>query len=144
MLSLESISQFRDTEALLLERCPILAPSLAAFMLMFAESIQLAPLQIYSAALYFSPLSSVIRHGFWHLRPWYLRLHTQLLVGRNAYLHILEGYSGWVGSLVFSHDESRVASGWDDKTVRIWDDGEKLIYKVVENTKRLIGEYVVT
>ena len=113
-------------------------------MLMFAESIQLAPLQIYSAALYFSPLSSVIRHGFWHLRPWYLRLHTQLLVGRNAYLHILEGYSGWVGSLVFSHDESRVASGWDDRRVRIWNDGEKLIYKVVENTKRLIGEYVVT
>lgn len=52
--------------------------------------------------------------------------------------------SGWVSSVVFSHDESRVASGSDDKTVWIWDDGEKLIYEAVENTKRLIGGYVVT
>jgi WD40 repeat protein len=45
---------------------------------------------------------------------------------------------------MFSHDGSRVASGSDDKMVRIWDDGEKLIYKAVENAKRLIGGYVTT
>lgn len=30
------------------------------------------------------------------------------------------------------------------RTVRIWDDGKKLICKAVENTKRLIGGHVVT
>ncbi|KAJ5392227.1 Vegetative incompatibility protein HET-E-1 [Penicillium cosmopolitanum] len=32
----------------------------------------------------------------------------------------LEGHDGEVGSVVFSHDSSRVASGSEDKTIKIW------------------------
>jgi|ERR1700722_1576118 len=58
---------------------------------------------------YDESMSSLIRDGFWHLRPRYLRVRTQLLAGRNAYLHMLEGHSGWVSRVVFSHDGSRVS-----------------------------------
>jgi WD40 repeat protein len=92
-----------------------------SFVLTFAESIRLAPLQIYSAGLYFSPEPSLIRTEFWRLRPGYLRVDTQLPGGRSACEHTLEGHSGGVNSVVFSPDGSRVASGSDDWTARIWD-----------------------
>jgi WD40 repeat protein len=34
---------------------------------------------------------------------------------------MLEGHNSWVSSVVFSHNSKKVASGCDDKTIRIWD-----------------------
>jgi WD40 repeat protein len=39
----------------------------------------------------------------------------------GACLQTLKGHSGYVNSVVFSHDSSRVASGTSDKTIKIWD-----------------------
>ncbi|KAJ5752758.1 hypothetical protein N7520_009675 [Penicillium odoratum] len=39
----------------------------------------------------------------------------------GACLQTLEGHDSQVNSVVFSHDSSRVASGSDDKTIKIWD-----------------------
>lgn len=33
----------------------------------------------------------------------------------------LQGHSNWVLSVAFSPDSSRIASGSDDRTIRIWD-----------------------
>ena len=36
-------------------------------------------------------------------------------------LHTLVGHSGQVHSVAFSHDGTKIASGSDDKTIKIWD-----------------------
>src|SRR4051794_28806134 len=39
----------------------------------------------------------------------------------SACLQTLEGHSGPVSSVAFSHDSTRLASASDDSTVKIWD-----------------------
>ncbi|OCK96609.1 uncharacterized protein K441DRAFT_51027 [Cenococcum geophilum 1.58] len=39
----------------------------------------------------------------------------------SACLQTLEGHSGDVRSVAFSHDSTRLASAFDEGTVRIWD-----------------------
>ena len=46
---------------------------------------------------------------------------TQVPDEWNACIQTLEGHSSGVNSMVFSPDESRVASGSLDNTVRVWD-----------------------
>ena len=43
-------------------------------------------------------------------------------------MYLLSGHSGWVRSVAFSADGSKVVSGSDDNTVKIWsaDSGEVL------------------
>ena len=43
-------------------------------------------------------------------------------------MHLLSGHADWVNSVAFSTDGSKVVSGSDDKTVKIWsaDNGEVL------------------
>ncbi|WAO94541.1 Hypothetical protein NCS54_01212900 [Fusarium falciforme] len=79
-----------------------------------------APLQIYSSALVFAPKRSLIRMSFENSVPGWLTIRPRVKEDWDACLLTLEGHSGEVRSVVFSHDSTMVASASYDKTVRIW------------------------
>ena len=78
------------------------------------------PLETYSSALVWLPEQSRIRtkYGIKEKRVW------EVIIGLrkawDACEQVLWGHSGGVRVAVFSPDGSRVVSGSDDNTVRIW------------------------
>jgi hypothetical protein len=91
------------------------------FVPTFLSILAQAPLQVYSSAWHFSPLKSILRHTFQNQRLQNIRMIGGLPEQWNECLQTYEGHSGWVSSVVFSPDGSRVASGSGDNTVRVWD-----------------------
>ena len=47
-------------------------------------------------------------------------------------LEVLEGHTGYVKSVAFSSDDSRIVSGSKDKSVRVWDASTGKMLKVLE------------
>jgi len=84
-------------------------------------AIENAPLQTYVSALVFSPTESLIRSLFQHEAPPWLTIKPTMMDEWGACLQTLEGHSGTVLSVAFSHDSTRIASASDDRTVKIWD-----------------------
>ncbi|KAL8739890.1 MAG: hypothetical protein Q9190_007349 [Brigantiaea leucoxantha] len=79
------------------------------------------PLQVYASALIFSPAYSLIRRFFKLEEPKWI---TSKPIMRNDWspcLQTLEGHSGWVYSVVFSHDSKYLALASADETIKIWD-----------------------
>ena len=91
------------------------------FMYSFSHILTQAPLQIYYSGLFFSPFNSIFRRLFNSEADKRLWVRTQLLNQWNECFYTLEGHSGFVWSVAFSPDGSRVASGSYDNTVRVWD-----------------------
>ncbi|KAL5596374.1 hypothetical protein FOVSG1_010063 [Fusarium oxysporum f. sp. vasinfectum] len=78
-----------------------------------------APLQIY-CCLAFAPSKSVVRRIFENaILKWISNL-PKVEENWDACLLALEGHSGGVKSVVFSHDSKKLASGSWDQTIRIW------------------------
>ena len=91
------------------------------FIMYHKRGIESSPLQAYGSALLFSPTSSLTRRLFKHEEPEYITVRPAMGDSWSACLQTLEGHSGGVRSVAFSHDSARLASASDDSTVKIWD-----------------------
>jgi WD40 repeat protein len=91
------------------------------FIMYHKGAIEGYPLQTYASALLFSPTGSLIRQLFQHEEPEGISIRPAISNGWSACLQTLEGHSGPVSSVAFSHDSTRLASAFGDSTVKIWD-----------------------
>jgi WD40 repeat protein len=87
------------------------------------QGIEISPLQAYASALIFSPAGSLIRHNFKREEQNWITIKPTIGDKWSACLQTLEGHSDSVNSVAFSHDSTRLASGSNDRTIRIWDAG---------------------
>lgn len=90
------------------------------FTLFHKRAIESAPLQVYAAALVFSPSQSRVRELFIAEEPEWILVKPHAETRWPASLNILEGHTGEIRAIVFSHDSSLVASGSEDNTIRLW------------------------
>ncbi|KAJ5387099.1 hypothetical protein N7509_009640 [Penicillium cosmopolitanum] len=78
------------------------------------------PLQLYYSGLLFTPLTAIIRREFKKDFPTFIEQLTQIEKRWSPELQALEGHSSAVISVNFSPDSQLLASGSDDKTIRLW------------------------
>ncbi|KAF2030406.1 NACHT-domain-containing protein [Setomelanomma holmii] len=80
------------------------------FIMYHKGAINGYPLQTYASALLFSLTGSLIRQLFQHEEPEKIGVRPKLSDGWSACLQTLEGHSGYVSSVTFSHDSTQLAS----------------------------------
>ncbi|KAG9258753.1 WD40-repeat-containing domain protein [Emericellopsis atlantica] len=90
------------------------------FVLSHNGEIEMAPLQLYASALVFSPTKSLVRNHFNHDMPNWVTSLSPMQPDWDACEQTLEGHSGSVLSVAFSADGTRIASGSEDDTIKIW------------------------
>ncbi|KAF2683802.1 hypothetical protein K458DRAFT_389727 [Lentithecium fluviatile CBS 122367] len=108
------------------------------FIMSHKWAIEKSPLQAYASAILFSPTQSLIRGLFKREEPGFI-LKPDMEEKWSACLQTLEGHSGLVGSVAFSPDSTRLASGSWDKTVKIWDPSSGACLQTFEGHSRSVG-----
>jgi WD40 repeat protein len=103
------------------------------FLLSFRAIIEQAPLQIYGAALVFSPQKSEIKKQYWQNRLPYIKTITGIRDNWDPCLQALEGHPGPVNAVAFPPDGQTLASASDDGTVRLWDPATGAKKRVLES-----------
>ncbi|KAF3763158.1 hypothetical protein M406DRAFT_84049 [Cryphonectria parasitica EP155] len=97
-----------------------LARDMYRFARSFSGIIEQAPLQIYSSALIFSPAHCLTRDHFKSKEPDWITQKPSIEENWSACISTLEGHSARVSSIAFSPDGQHIASGSDDRTIKIW------------------------
>ena len=85
----------------------------------FANTIKVHPLLIYTAALPFTPTNTSIFKTFYHSGLPKVVCGVDKVWSRE--LIQLQGHDGPIFSVAFSPDGSKIISGSEDETIRVWD-----------------------
>ncbi|RDW85905.1 hypothetical protein BP5796_04230 [Coleophoma crateriformis] len=91
------------------------------FILQNLWIIDIAPLQIFTSAVFFLPKNSIVRQMFQAQIPQGISLLSNIDTEWDACLQTLEGHQDTVWTVAFSSDGQLLASGSFDNTIKLWD-----------------------
>ncbi|PYH47089.1 putative wd40 protein [Aspergillus saccharolyticus JOP 1030-1] len=108
------------------------------FILKNSQIADIAPLQIYASGLIFAPAMAVTRSKFERELPDWIERGPRVEETWSPELQTLEGHSDSVEVVTFSADGRLLASGSQDKTIKLWDPATGALKHTLEGHSGLV------